>query len=88
MKLSHSQAWGWAWLEQPDYFKSATQIQPFMLQINELFLHFRTIATSAWIAPGDNGSVCHNRSKCALRGLNLLHVLELMLDFGAVAPER
>ena len=89
MSLSHSQALGWAGLEQPHYFKSATtQMPAFMLQMHELILHFRTIAASIWIAPGHNWSVCDNRSKCALCGLNLLHILELMLDFRAVATER
>ena len=49
-----------------------------MLTEEEFSLNCQTVTTTVCIAPGNDGSICQNGSKCPICGLNLLHTPELI----------
>ena len=51
--------------------------------IVELLLNHAAVTTHLGIAPGCNGSIVKNSSKCLLGCLDVLRGLELLLDFAA-----
>ena len=50
----------------------------------EQILHCGAVTTISWIAPGNNGSIVQNGSKCNSCGLNLPHIPKLPLNCRAV----
>ena len=49
-----------------------------LLHARELISNIRTVSTVAFMAPGNDRSICQNRSECTICGLNLLHTSELI----------
>ena len=47
-------------------------------------MHRRAVTTIIWVTPCNDRSICQDRSKCTICGLNLLHIPELILDRRAV----
>ena len=52
----------------------------------KFLLNLRAVTTAKSIAPGNNRSICKDRSKCMMCGPNLLHLLEFVLDLHDATP--
>ena len=56
-----------------------------MLPVPQLVLHTTTVASTGSVAPCDDRPISEDGSKSARAGLDLLHVLQLVLRFTTVA---